>query len=124
MVRLEEELKKLRDESRFGSIEYHIQNLTVENIQNGILDLGVHMGNELDKRIQTNAESNRLTDDGDLPAAGPSGLQDLDNRLLQTETDLREVKDQLQGWEERIRQTEEQFHSLEQRLRNLEVLHW
>ena len=114
----------MREESRFGSIEYHIQNLTVENIQNGILDLGVHMGNELDKRIQSNDVSNQLTGNDGQPETGPEGLQDLEKRLHQTEADLQEVKDQLQGWDARIRQTEERLNAVEQRVRNLEDLHW
>lgn len=125
MERLEEELKRLRNEPRIGTIEYHIENLTVESIQNGILDLGVHMGNEMDKRIQTSGESKpQQTADEQQEELQQTAQQALEHRVQQVEADLLEVKDFIQGWEERMRKAEEQVTLLDQRLRNLEALHW
>lgn len=125
MERLEEELERLRNESRIGTIEYHIENLTVESIQNGILDLGVHMGNEMDKRIQTSGESKlQQTADEQQGELQQTAQQALEHRVLQVEADLLEVKDFIQGWEERMRKAEEQVTLLDQRLRKLEALHW
>lgn len=116
---IEEELKKLREQSKIGNVEYHIENLTVESIHNGILDLGVHMGNEMDKSIQTNGDSqqgeNRTT---------------IKERLQNLEQNMREVQDRLRQWEERCDSLEERWQTMEnqsrffeQRLRYLEEMH-
>ncbi|MFC4769372.1 hypothetical protein [Effusibacillus consociatus] len=109
---IEEELKKLREQSRVGTIEYHIENLTVESIQNGILDLGVHMGNETDKRIMSGG--------GDQEASNRKPLKE---RVQVLEGDLQEVKDKLQGWEERLQTLEKQSRVMDERLRYLEAMH-
>ncbi|WP_156807401.1 spore germination protein GerPC [Effusibacillus pohliae] len=116
---IEEELKQLREQPRFGTIEYHIENLTVDSIQNGILDLGVHMGNEMDKRIQATG------DEVQGEAKRPTKL-----RIQDLERSMQEVTDKLLTWEQRWESVEQRLQSLEElaasferRLRYLEDLH-
>lgn len=117
LERLEQELKKLQESPKVGTVEYHIENLTVESIQNGILDLGVHMGNETDNRIQNGMQQDETK-------------RTLKERIHGLEQEMREVKDQLQRWqerwesmEERWRSMGEQSESLDRRLRYLEAMH-
>ncbi|BCJ86660.1 hypothetical protein [Effusibacillus dendaii] len=104
----------MQQSGKSGSIEYYIENLTVESIQNGILDLGVHMGDEMDTRIQTS---------GDQAGGGGEGRKSIKQRLQQVEQNMQEVRDSLQNLEQRWRDIEAQLQSFEQRVRYLEVLH-
>lgn len=119
LVKMEEEIRQLKETPRVNSIEYHIQNLNVESIRNGILDLGVHMGNEMDKRIQSSGEPERQETQQPLP----DQMQSVETRLQQMEQNIMEVKERVQGTVDRLSEMEERCRQWEQRLQYLEAMH-
>lgn len=116
---MEEEIRQLKEAPKVNSIEYHIQNLNVESISNGILDLGVHMGNEMDKRIQTSGEAERK----ETQQPAPDYMQSIESRLQQLEQSMMEVKEQVQGTLDSLSAIEAHCTQWEQRLKYLEAMH-
>lgn len=110
LEQVESELEILKEQSsqKAGHINYHIENLYVESISNGILDLGVHMGDELDKRIQTQGSSAAPGGtSGSNHQQGDGLVTQLQHEVLEIQTDLRELEERVQQLEQRIRILEE-----------------
>jgi predicted RNase H-like nuclease (RuvC/YqgF family) len=54
---IETQLQRKTSPVRVEKVEYRIENLIVEKLDNGTLDLGVHLGNEIGRRIEEGEES-------------------------------------------------------------------
>jgi hypothetical protein len=107
---IEEQVHKKSTPVRVEKVEYRIENLIVEKLDNGTLDLGVHLGNEV----------GRVIAEGDDSKGNASMLPEQPAALIE---ELQHVKNRVELLEMKMRNIEMRMEHLTRAVDYLEGLH-